>query len=369
MLICIVPNPSIDKTATVDRLEPGTIHRPDSVVAVPGGKGLNVARAAVTLGVPVRAVLLLGGDAGRWMTAELDRRGIARDVTWVDGETRTCLSVLDRATGALTEFYEPGPAISTDAWRRFVAMVADVVGAAPRGSVAAISGSFPRGAPEDAADGLLRADRGEWYAAARRHLGSLPEGAAGGPPGPREDQRRRGGPRARGPGDGRGRGRRRGAARSSTGVPNAPSSPAVPMVRSPPMRRAPGSSNRWPAAGRTRSAAAMRSSPGSPPGCWPGRRSTAACAWRRGPRPPTPRSPGRASSRPRKRRGWRPPSASGRIRSSIRGLGRGRPRRGPPSPTVRRRPRAGRWSVQDDPAARPEIPSHPDVPSGPLGRP
>ena len=160
MLICIVPNPSIDKTATVDRLEPGTIHRPDSVVAVPGGKGLNVARAAVTLGVPVRAVLLLGGDAGRWMTAELDRRGIARDVTWVDGETRTCLSVLDRATGTLTEFYEPGPAISTEAWRRFVAMVAEVVGAAPRGSVAAISGSFPRGAPEDAADGLLRAIEG-----------------------------------------------------------------------------------------------------------------------------------------------------------------------------------------------------------------
>ena len=160
MLICIVPNPSIDKTATVDRLEPGTIHRPDSVVAVPGGKGLNVARAAVTLGVPARAVLLLGGDAGRWMTAELDRRGIACDVTWVDGETRTCLSVLDRATGVLTEFYEPGPAISTDAWRRFVTMVADVVGAAPRGSVAAISGSFPRGAPEDAADGLLRAIEG-----------------------------------------------------------------------------------------------------------------------------------------------------------------------------------------------------------------
>jgi 1-phosphofructokinase family hexose kinase len=156
-LICIVPNPSIDKTAEVARLKPGTIHRPDLVVAVPGGKGLNVARAAAALGVPTEAVLLLGGDAGRWMVRELERRGIRRSVTWVRGETRTCLSILDRASGRMTEVYEPGPTIGPADWRRFVASAARTVAGAPAGSVAAISGSFPRGAPEDAAATLVQA--------------------------------------------------------------------------------------------------------------------------------------------------------------------------------------------------------------------
>ena len=156
-LICIVPNPSIDKTIEVDRLIAGAIHRPDDVVAVPGGKGLNVARAAAALGVPVEAVLVLGGHAGRWMSSELARRGIRRNTTWVRGETRTCLSVLDRSTGELTEVYEPGPTISGADWRRFVRVASRTVAAAPPGSVAAISGSFLRGVPDDAAARLLEA--------------------------------------------------------------------------------------------------------------------------------------------------------------------------------------------------------------------
>lgn len=156
-LICVVPNPSIDKTVAVQRLEPGAIHRPDGVAAVPGGKGLNVARAAATLGVPLGTCLILGGHAGRWIDGELDQRGIARDVTWVEGETRTCLSVLDRTTGALTEFYEPGPTVSSEDWRQFAVMTARTVEAAPVGSLVAISGSFPRGAPEDAADIVISA--------------------------------------------------------------------------------------------------------------------------------------------------------------------------------------------------------------------
>jgi 1-phosphofructokinase family hexose kinase len=156
-LLCIVPNPSIDKTVEVPVVTPGTIHRPEAVVAVPGGKGLNVARAAATLGVPVHAVLVLGGHAGRWMTAELRRRDIAWTATWVRGETRTCLSVLDRSSGTMTEVYEPGPTIAAAEWRRFVASAARVADEAPAGSVAAISGSFPRGAPDDAATELLAA--------------------------------------------------------------------------------------------------------------------------------------------------------------------------------------------------------------------
>ena len=45
-LIFVAANPSIDRTYEVERLRPGEIHRPVATVAVPGGKGLNAARAA-----------------------------------------------------------------------------------------------------------------------------------------------------------------------------------------------------------------------------------------------------------------------------------------------------------------------------------
>jgi 1-phosphofructokinase family hexose kinase len=155
-LVCIVPNPSIDRTAEVDRLEPGRIHRPESVVAVPGGKGLNVARAAQGLGLPVEAVSLLAGHAGRWIADELDRIGLAHRDAWTAGETRSCLSILDRSTGLLTEIYEPGPAVAAPEWDAFLEAIGDAARAAGPGALIALSGSLPRGVPSDAAAAIVR---------------------------------------------------------------------------------------------------------------------------------------------------------------------------------------------------------------------
>lgn len=154
-LVCIVPNPSIDKTAEVDRLETGSIHRPPAVVAVPGGKGLNVARSAQSLGLAVEAVVLLAGHAGRWIDDELRRLSLDHVVAWADGETRSCLSVLDRATGRLTEFYEAGDGVSAAAWGDYVDRIRAAVEAKPQGTLVALSGSLPAGAPADAAPTIV----------------------------------------------------------------------------------------------------------------------------------------------------------------------------------------------------------------------
>ena len=158
-LLCIAPNPSIDRLAQVGRLEPGAIHRPTDVVAVAGGKGLNVARAARHLGLPVEVVALLGGHAGRWIAAQLERLEIPHRAAWVSGETRTCISVLDGSTGRLTEFYEPGPAVTAGAWRRFSALADRATAAMPRGSIVAISGSFPPQVARNAAARLVASAR------------------------------------------------------------------------------------------------------------------------------------------------------------------------------------------------------------------
>ena len=49
------PNLTIDRTLAIAELRPGEVLRFDRVVVTPGGKGLNVARAARALGPSRRA--------------------------------------------------------------------------------------------------------------------------------------------------------------------------------------------------------------------------------------------------------------------------------------------------------------------------
>ena len=108
VIVCAAANPSVDRLFEVERLHPGRVHRPGLFAQVAGGKGLNAARAAATLGADVHVVVILAGHAGRWLEGELERAGIAVHAVWVDGESRSSLSVANRSGGGLTEFYEHG---------------------------------------------------------------------------------------------------------------------------------------------------------------------------------------------------------------------------------------------------------------------
>lgn len=145
MILCVAANPSIDKLFVVDRVLPGAIHRPDGFVQVAGGKGLNVARAAHSLGAEVHATGILAGHAGHWLAEALVAEGVPGTFAWMDGETRASLSVADRATGGLTEFYERGEDIG-DGWDRLEEVVRSELDG--RGWMT-LSGNLPPGAPED----------------------------------------------------------------------------------------------------------------------------------------------------------------------------------------------------------------------------
>jgi 1-phosphofructokinase family hexose kinase len=146
VILCVAPNPSIDKLFVVEDLQPGAIHRPVSFVQVPGGKGLNVARAASILGAEVHAVALLGGHHGRWIAAEVEALGFPFTAVWHDGETRSCLSVADADSGSLTEFYEEGSPVNATVWQELVERVREL---GVRAGWVTVSGSLPPGAPVD----------------------------------------------------------------------------------------------------------------------------------------------------------------------------------------------------------------------------
>ena len=147
MILCVAGNPSVDKLFEVERIELGTTHRPQHFVQVPGGKALNVARAAAALGQAVVVAAIFGGHAGRWLDEELEREGIERRVAWSAGESRSSLSVSDRDAAQLTEFYEAGTPVTEQDWAALEAAVAELL---PRATWIAITGSLPFGAPEDA---------------------------------------------------------------------------------------------------------------------------------------------------------------------------------------------------------------------------
>jgi 1-phosphofructokinase family hexose kinase len=149
-------SPSIDRLIEVDEVRVGTIHRPRRVVAVPGGKGLNAARAAHALGARTVAVALLGGHSGAWLAQELRAEGVAVEVVEGPGESRVSLSVAPHGGGELTEFYEPAPAVDEGDWAGLELAVERV---ARDARWVAISGSLPPGAPSGAYARLSEAAR------------------------------------------------------------------------------------------------------------------------------------------------------------------------------------------------------------------
>jgi 1-phosphofructokinase family hexose kinase len=145
VILCVAANPSVDRLLSVERLAPGSIHRPFQAMQVAGGKGLNVARSAQTLGGRVRAAALLGGHAGRWVAEDLERCGVPLEAAWTSQETRSSFSVSGDPSG-LTEFYEAGGPISEAEWDAFAALVEEL---APAADWVSYSGSLPPGAPGD----------------------------------------------------------------------------------------------------------------------------------------------------------------------------------------------------------------------------
>jgi 1-phosphofructokinase family hexose kinase len=154
MILCVAASPSVDKLFEVERLSPGEIHRPLDFLQVPGGKGLNVARAVSVLGERVIATGLLAGHVGAWIEESLRGEGVEGRFAWTAGETRSSLSVADRVTGGLTEFYEAGSAITAEEWSGLATVVTELL---PKASWLSLSGSLPSGAPDAGYAALVQA--------------------------------------------------------------------------------------------------------------------------------------------------------------------------------------------------------------------
>ncbi len=143
--------PSLDVVYTVGSVEPGAIHRPQTVSRLAGGKSLNVARALVRLGHPVRALAPLGGPLGDLVAELLAPSGVHLVRLATTAPTRLCLTVADERADALTEFYELAPAADGGE----LDALEQELDAVETGDLCVLSGSVPRGTDLDRLVGLL----------------------------------------------------------------------------------------------------------------------------------------------------------------------------------------------------------------------
>ena len=112
MIVTVTVNAALDRTLTVPGFQIGYRHRSSDVLALAGGKGINVARALKLLEVPVVATGLAGGRTGTRIVEELTAEAILNDFVRIAKESRTSTAVVDPTVGTYSEINEWGPEVT-----------------------------------------------------------------------------------------------------------------------------------------------------------------------------------------------------------------------------------------------------------------
>jgi len=157
MILAVCLNPALQRTLHFQGLEFDRVNRAKSVVISTGGKGVNVARVASTLGADVLLLTLLGGTHGREVKSHLKKEGIPFHAVPVRGNTRICTTLLDPENGTQTELVEESEPVTKEevlkAEREFERLL-------PRCRFVILSGTAPKGFPDTV--------YGKWIAMATR---------------------------------------------------------------------------------------------------------------------------------------------------------------------------------------------------------
>jgi 6-phosphofructokinase 2 len=145
-IISITMNPAVDISTSVERIEPVRKLRCRAEQREAGGGGINVARVIHRLGGDVLALYLAGGVVGEQLKRLVAKEQVPDLVIPIDEETRESFTVTDETSRDEFRFVLPGPSLTDSACGRVLKQIESV---AVNAKYLVVSGSLPRGAPEN----------------------------------------------------------------------------------------------------------------------------------------------------------------------------------------------------------------------------
>ncbi|MBN2393140.1 MAG: hexose kinase, partial [Anaerolineae bacterium] len=152
MIITVTPNPVLDHTLTVPEIAFDTVTRATAIRDDWGGKGFNVSRVLLALGVESLALGFIGGATGRRLAAGLASLGIPTDFVTIAGETRTNIVITDAQAHHYVKVNEAGPTVTPEEIEQFMDKVRQRATGGEKhvaGDTWTLCGSLPPGVPDD----------------------------------------------------------------------------------------------------------------------------------------------------------------------------------------------------------------------------
>ncbi len=146
MIYTVTLNPALDKTVQIPNMALDAVNRITSLRTDPGGKGINVSKVIAKLGGESTVLALLGGGTGRKIADALEDMGLKCRMTFVPGETRTNLKVVDPVLHTNTDINEPGVEVTETLLN---GMLSELTAVLRPGDIVVLAGSLPKGAPKD----------------------------------------------------------------------------------------------------------------------------------------------------------------------------------------------------------------------------
>jgi 6-phosphofructokinase 2 len=145
-IVTLTLNPAIDKSSSVDRVEPEKKLRCLPFQSDPGGGGINVSKAIKNLGGQSLAYLPLGGMTGDTLKRMLDEQELAYHAIPIVEPTREDVFIMEESTHCEYRFIAPGPSITEAECR---ALIEEIESMQPAPEYFVASGSLPPGVPAD----------------------------------------------------------------------------------------------------------------------------------------------------------------------------------------------------------------------------
>ena len=151
MIVTFTPNPSLDRTVTIEgELHPGAVHRTRAEAVDPGGKGINVGLGLARAGVDSVAVFPAPMDD--LLLTLLEQHGLKYRATAVSRPVRTNLAIISQPA-VTTKVNESGGSLTSDEVER---LVQDLLQRACNADSVMMCGSLAPGMPRDLYGTLVR---------------------------------------------------------------------------------------------------------------------------------------------------------------------------------------------------------------------